>query len=102
MRPLLLPLIRTVSIAVDPVISVIRRQPLTRRTLLRPRFRVTVVAIVGAALLARFAWELRPYVLDELPLAALALWLTLVASIAYLASRRYDQATGPGQHQTGR
>jgi len=95
MRPLLLPLIRTASIALDPLIAVVRRQPLTRRTLLQPRFRVAAVAIAGCALLVRFAWELWPHLLDEMPLSALALWLSLVATIAYLASRRYDQTGGP-------
>ncbi len=95
LRPLLLPLIRMASTALDPVIALLRRQALARRTILQPRFRVAAVTLVGSALLVRFAWDVRTHLLDELPLAALALWLTLIIGAAGLAAQRYDQ-TEPG------
>ncbi len=95
LRPLLLPLIRMASIALDPVIALLRRQALARRTILQPRFRVAAVTLVGSALLVRFAWDVRTHLLDELPLAALAVWLALIIGAVGLAAQRYDQ-TEPG------
>lgn len=90
MRPILLPLIRAVSRITDPVVAFARRQPLTRRTLLRPTFRAAVVALAGAALLGDFAWDVRSHLIDELPLAALALWACIVVALACIAARRAD------------
>ena len=99
MRPLLLPLIRLVSVVADPVVAFVRRQPFTRETLLQPRFRSAVIVVAGVAMLGRFAWDLRSHLLDELPLAALALWLALVVAFAYLASRRFDAAQPLGDRR---
>jgi hypothetical protein len=91
MQPVLVPLIRAVSRLTDPVVGFVRRQPLARSTLLRPRFRVAVVSLAGAALLGLFAWDVHPHILDELPIAALIVWAATVAVLAYVASHRVDE-----------
>lgn len=91
MEPVLVPLIRAVSRITDPVVGFVRRQPLARSTLLRPRFRVAVVSLAGAALLGVFAWDVHPHILDELPIAALIVWAATVAVLAYVASHRVDE-----------
>ena len=67
--------------------SKLPQRPRQRRVRNRDRH-VAAVSLAGGALFIRFAWELRHYPLDELPLTALALGLALVASIVYLASQQ--------------
>ncbi len=91
MDPLLAPLIRAVGRVTDPIVAFVRRQPVTRSTLLQPRFRAAVVGAAGAALLIQFAWDVRRDLLDELPLAALLVWAAAVAVLAYVALQRADE-----------
>lgn len=95
MRPLLLPLIRGVSLLTDPLVATIRRQAVIQHTLLRPRVRSVVVALIGILLLARFAWDVHSHLVDELPLASLTVWAAIVAAFAYIASRHVDDHQSP-------
>lgn len=84
--------IRAISAVSDPVVAFVRRRGAVRRTLLDPRVRAVAVAAVGVVLLVRFAADLKPHLLDELPLAALAAWVALTAMGVRLARLRYDDA----------
>jgi undecaprenyl-diphosphatase len=92
-RPLmrvLEPLVRVVGYATDAALDPLGRVPLVRRTLGSPRFRSRAVGVVGAVLLVVFAFRVGGPLLDEMPLAALALWALLVAGAAWLAGREVD------------
>lgn len=95
MDPVLVPLIRIAGRLTDPVVAFVRRQPVTRSTLLQPRFRAAVVTAAGAALLMVFAWDVRRELLDELPVAALLAWAAAVAVFAYVALQRADEPGRP-------
>lgn len=91
LRPVLTPAIRLLSRATDPPVRSIRRWKLARRTLLQPRFRACAVIAVGGAAMTEFAWDIRSHVLDELPIATLALWAMTLAALAFIGSRRVDE-----------
>ena len=90
MQPLLVPIIRTVSVITDPFVRFVRRQTVTQRTLLNPAFRAAAVAAVGLVLFVRFVLDLRPHLIDELPIASLVTWVVVISAAAYLAVQSYD------------
>ncbi len=85
MAPVLEPLIRLVGRLTDPILEPIEHSTLVRSTLGSERFRSVSVAIVGAVLLLVFAWRLEGPLLDDMPLAAMALWVSVVAGAVYVA-----------------
>jgi hypothetical protein len=85
MGPVLEPLIRLASHITDPVLGPIERQAFVRSSLGSPRVRSMAVAIIGAVLLVVFAVRLSGPLIDEMPLAVLALWLLVVVGGVYVA-----------------
>ena len=72
----------------DAVLEPLERQSLIRSSLGSSRVRRTAVALVGAVLLVIFVIRLSGPRIDEMPLAALVLWGSIVAGGAYVAGLR--------------
>jgi undecaprenyl-diphosphatase len=91
MGPVLEPLIGLASRITDPLLEPIERQAFIRSSLGSPRVRSTAVAIIGTLLLVIFAARLSGPRIDEMPLAALALWGSIVVGAVYLAGLSSDR-----------
>lgn len=83
--PLLLPLIRLVSRATDPLLEALAKLPPVRQVVTRAAIRRGMVVLAGGVLLAVFAVRLRSHLLDEMPLVALAAWIGVVALATRIA-----------------
>jgi hypothetical protein len=83
--PLLLPLIRLVSRATDPLLEALAKLPPVRDVVTRASVRRGLVVLAGGVLLALFAIRLRDNLLDEMPLLALAAWIGVVALATRIA-----------------
>jgi undecaprenyl-diphosphatase len=88
--PLLLPLIRLVSRATDPLLDAAAKLRPVRDITASASLRRGLVIVAGGVLLAVFAIRLRDHLLDEMPLLALAAWIGVVA----LATRIAGIGTG--------
>lgn len=91
--PLLDRLIRLASRISDPLLDPAMHSRLAHATVRSASFRRRAVLVIGIALLAVFAFRLRGNLLDEMPLAALATWMLVVALGAGVAG------TGPERPQ---
>jgi undecaprenyl-diphosphatase len=83
--PLLLPLIRLVSRATDPLLEAVAKLRPVRDVVASASLRRGLVIVAGGVLLALFATRLRGRLLDEMPLLALAAWIGVVALAARIA-----------------
>jgi undecaprenyl-diphosphatase len=83
--PLLLPLIRLVSRATDPLLEAAAKLRPVRDVVASASLRRGLVIVAGGVLLAWFAIRLRDHLLDEMPLFALAAWIGVVALAARIA-----------------
>jgi membrane-associated phospholipid phosphatase len=93
--PLLLPLIRLVSRATDPLLEALARLPPVREVVTRSSVRQGLVIVAGGALLALFGIRLRSNLLDEMPLLALAAWVGVVALASRIAGTRGNGSLAP-------
>jgi undecaprenyl-diphosphatase len=93
--PLLARLIAVVSRVTDPVLGAAATLPPVREIVASAALRRAVVIVAGALLLARFAFALRHNLLDEMPLAALAAWVCVVALVARIAGAGGERTPYP-------
>ena len=82
------PLILLASRITDPVLEPIERRAFIRSSLGSTRVRSMAIAVIGAVLLVVFAVRLSGPFFDEMPLAALALWVLVVVGGVYVAGLR--------------
>jgi undecaprenyl-diphosphatase len=85
LTPVLDPIIRLVGRITDPLLIPIEHAALVRSTLGSSRVRAIGAAGVGGAALILFAWRVDGPLLDEMPLAALALWVLVVSLVVAVA-----------------
>jgi membrane-associated phospholipid phosphatase len=83
--PLLVPLITLVSRATDPLLTAAAKLPPVREVVASGSLRRGAVVAIGGVLLVLFVVRLRENLLDEMPLLALAGWVSVVALCAHIA-----------------
>jgi undecaprenyl-diphosphatase len=93
MERVLVPLIGLVSRITDPILARLAYLGPVRQTVLNARVRSVTVAIICLAVGLRIAFAERTHLLDEMPLAMLALWCAVaVLAVRISAERFWPQA----------
>ena len=85
LMPMLDRLIALAGRVTDPILERIEASPLIHASLGSPHFRSRAAAVIGVVLLTGFAGQMGGPILDELPLAALALGALIVLGASRLA-----------------
>lgn len=93
--PVLARVVTGVSRVTDPALTAVARLPPVRELVSSASVRRAVVIAAGGLLLARFAFDVRHNLLDEMPLAALAAWVCVVALLARIAGAGGGRAPYP-------
>lgn len=89
MGPVLVPLIRVVSGATDPLLARLAYLAPVRHTILQPRVRGAVVAVVCALVLGRILAAERGQLLDEMELTVFLAWIAIAAVAVRISSHQF-------------
>ena len=96
MEPVLVPVIRLVSRLTDPVLARLAHLRPVRRTVLEPRVRGAVVALLCSVILVRILVAERAHLLDEMELAVVVAWIAVAAVAVRISAHRFWRTPATG------